>query len=272
MIVFVEDSAQFEKLKSNYVDDTKSLLIIYKGRRIQKVEIFENGLLHNINIFKVYEVILLIIFSKYLVVEYANFLPRTAAFLLRKPIVSVLFGTLTKNNFKKYKFIPAKLQPLRADTYIIVGEYNQTKKIAIFLKSFSNVIFKKRADIPDFQGIPIKDYILFIGQSFDKEGMPFYQGWEHKIMLLLISSGNTVIYCRHPRSNKSENYEKEIDGYIECIEFIKENGRPDLAVSLTSSMINELRESGVNSQNLIVGEYLSEEIQPNLNVLKKYVN
>lgn len=272
MIVFFEDSAQFEKLKSNYLDDTKSLLIRYKGRRVHKFEIFENGFIHDINILNIYEVIRLIIFSKYLVVEYANFLPRAVAFLLCKPIISVLFGTLTKNNFKKYRFIPAKLQPLRADTYIIVGKYNQTKNITIFLKSFSNVIFKSRVDIPDFQGIPIKDYILFIGQSFDKEGMFFYQAWEHKIMLLLMSSGNKIIYCRHPRSNKSEKYENEINGYAECIEFIKENGRPDLAVSLTSSMINELRETGINSQNLIVGEYLSAEIQPNLNVLKKYVN
>lgn len=271
MIVFVEDGEQLLKMQKNYLKSNNFLLITYRGRRVQKLEISEAGKITRVNLLKLYKVVYAVFSSKTIVVEYANLLPRIFAFFLRKQIISLIFGTLTQSNFRKHRFIPEKLQPLRADTFIIFGRYNQTKKIVPFLETFADAVQKNRTDIPNFINLPVEEYILYVGQSFDKEEMHFYQDAEDEIVNSLIQGKYSVVYCRHPRSKRSVSYENEVEGYRACIRYIEENGRPLLAVSLTSSMINELQETEINAFNLISGEYLCEKILPDFDLIKPYV-
>ena len=275
MIVFVEDSAQLLKLQRNYILDNDHLIFWYNGRKITNIQIHKNGHLTNGRIYHLLTLIYFIYYADEIVTEYANFIPRLSAIIFRKRLVSVIFGILTRANFRKLKFIPNKMQPLTADKYVIFGKYNPTRYLCDYLRASATVLLKDRSDLPDFRNKIEGDYILYIGQAFEKDRMQFYDDWEHKIVSELDRARVTQIYCRHPRSLMRYKYKQEINGYSECLQFIAQYGRPKLALSLSSSLIYELKEMGVNASTLISSEsthlMFTTEIDPDTDLIKPYV-
>ncbi len=276
MIVFVEDSLQLKKFQKNYINNTPHLIFWYKGRRITRIQISQSGYSTEVRFHNFVSAIKFIFSSDEVITEYANFLPRLFTIICRKKISSLIFGKLVRANFRKFKYVPHKLQPLVADKYVIFGRQNPTRNLIDFLSETSEVLLKERSDMPDFRSTPESDYILYIGQAFEKDRMEFYDAWEHMVVSKLDAAQLKLVYCRHPRSLRRYDYSEEINGYSECIKFIEQYGRPKIAISMTSSLIFELKEMGVNAVTLMTIEATNlmhtSEVNPDLSIIAEYVD
>jgi len=270
MLIFVEDIAQQNKLLANLDWDANWVVVYYRGLLITRIIFLDCDLKILPIKYNLFMFIRTFLNADKIVTEYANFIPRLASIIFSKKLISAVFGTLLTSSIGKDTVFPRLLRSQLAAEYWIFGRKNKTHKISSFLSTLGTVRSFDRKDFPDFRGLPVNDYILIIGQAWDKENLPFYEHAEDELLEFFLKKRKRIVYCRHPRSQRNYPSLSQVNGYVECIDYIAMHGRPILACSLSSSMISELDEMGVSALNLIVGDYLTETIESNFTLLNKY--
>lgn len=250
MLIFVEDTAQKEKLLS-HLKPNAAIVFFYKKRRIRSLEIMRAK---NDNIFSF---INQIIANKIIVCEYANFVPRCASFITRWTIESHIFGALEfhelENVYKlnKRSSLNKLKTPLCADFYYIYGKKNHTLRLVKHFKQ-AKIPFeiKARVDLPmDLKINSLKPWGVFIGQPFAELGMEKVEITSNQLFNYCASL-MPMVYVRHPRQEfdrTSLASFHSLDGYQELLSYMNLYGAPKFSVSITSSLGYELSEIGITS-------------------------
>ena len=254
-IIFYEDEAQLAKiLAHNNLDHC--LIVKYSGKTITRVDEYKNFAKTKSSVFRL---MCFSFFAENVVCEYANSVPRIWASLFALNLESHIFGVLDFVDFSFQKIPRIKIlrkiySKLYADEYIIYGVFNPTIDLLPFLKEkyLSNVAVKSRNDLSFcFEGQKNSPWAVCIAQPWKELGLHDNEKIQHLIFSNLGKLNLNVFYCRHPRQKFIDiNRSYVIDGWIELKEKIKQNGMPVIAISLSSSLIFELREIGVNAINL----------------------
>lgn len=270
MIIFVEDEFQKDKILKNIRPKRNTLVIFYHGLLLKKIlflDITFNKLPIRSNFI---EIIMSIKKADAIYTEFANFIPRFFSFIFSKKLVATVFGYLVESNIGNNVIFSKLFRSQLADEYWIFGKKNKTHEIKPFLETLAKVKVYDRLDIPDLSNYKTSNYILIIGQSWVEEKLYFYEEAENKLIEFINEKKIKMVYCKHPRSKKNLSNFTQLNGYKECLNYIKKNGRPILACSLCSSMIHELEEMGVCSVALVKGDHLSENIEPDFSMLENY--
>jgi hypothetical protein len=266
-IVFYEDHAQLYKIL-HHNPLNSYIKVHYSGRRILSIAKISRGSESGCG----FACLLLnSILSKYLLCEYANGLPRVWALLCNLRLHSHIFGDLSYRDFDFMSVhestIKRKLfNRLYAEKYIIYGNSNPTQDLMGALSNYykADVILRERTDIDKVKAYMHATFAwaVYIGQPWAEIGDTCNEQIQNKLYELMILRMPDVYFCKHPRQKKN-HFSKVINGWLSLKNFIRENGPPVLAISLSSSMIYELREMGINAI-LIASRENCETIIPEL--------
>lgn len=255
-MIFVQDSAQLEKLNGN-ISYTTALIFWYVGNKITKIQ-SSTGQAYGILNFPL--ILYKMITADEYVCEYANFIPRIFSIIFRKRLHAHVFGVLTVSSFVRNNRIKliGKMNTQYADKFSIYGENNETKDMHEFLSSIANVEYKTRKDIQDLSQYPESRFILFISQPWKELGYLRYSRFEREVYNCLIRNGYKVVVCIHPRGPSVNGIvsQHRVHGYAEAIKYIQSNGRPICALTLSSSMAHELIQMGVSAATMLEGDFM----------------
>jgi hypothetical protein len=250
-IIFYEDQAQLDKIicHNSLVSYIK---VRYSGRLMLSVAIVFKENEHKCG---VGYLILRSIFSRSLLCEYANGLPRLWATLFNLKIQSHIFGVLDYydfdfNSVHKSKIKRKLFNRLYADEYIIYGYFNPTCDLLRPLSDYykSNVVLMKRVDLKkiDQESRTTFPWALYVGQPWAEVGNYNNEETQNKLYQLLNLGVPNTYFCVHPRQTNVQ-IPKVINGWLHLKDFIRDNGPPVLAISLNSSLIYELKEMGIKA-------------------------
>jgi hypothetical protein len=266
-VLFYQDIAQRNKI-INHSFLRFNYFVYYNGRRV--ISVYKQN---NKNFSEKSSILKLSIDSilkkSVVVCEFSNLVPRLFALLTFSAIESHIFGYVNENTLKcvlAYPYFPKILKRLfcnqYSSKYIVYGRFNPTINVCNkLINAGIEVIFRPRTDLINLRNRILKknDFIVYVGQSWDALGKSGHQLLENKITKYL-SDNFSFIYCRHPRSKFSNAYKDELLGYDELLNFLIISGTPRLVVSLSSSLIYELKELGVTSEALL-GATATEELE-----------
>lgn len=255
-IIFYEDQAQLEKLLS-HTKICDYVKVLYSGKKIIRLTAVKNNSESRCGIF---QLISISIKSNVLTCEYSNGIPRFWATLFQMRLQSQLFGVLDYFDFDfdrtyKTKSIRKLMNRLYADEYLIYGSHNPTRDLADEIRNRykAKVVLKERLDIEKANQkascqIP---WSIYIGQPWLEVGNVNNDNIQKCIYEEIKSHLASVYYCKHPRQIWCQvQPENLINGWLGLKEFIRRNGPPQLAISLNSSLIFELKEMGINAVSI----------------------
>lgn len=220
----------FEDIPS--ILDKNHFVIFYRKRKIT-----------NWN-FSIYLNLISTAFSKKTIVvsEYFNLIPRLISFITFSESMSILYGVLTKNNFKKKNI---KLSPLftslYANHFYVV---NRIETLQLVKKHFPH----SRTTFIDLQrkveNSELGNYCLWISQCWEEDNLNEIESFQ-KLLINKLSNLTELIIVKHPRdhNNKYCDLRNATLTQINSIfDFVEKNGLPKYTFGFSSSALLELKD------------------------------
>lgn len=253
-ILFYEDIEQLKKITSH--TDQKCIAIVhYEGRQIRSYKLRDEGIEKPLSFLTFINISLR---AKLVECEYPNGVVRFWAWLFRIKIRSHIFGVIDKssiyaNKFIKINILKKLITRVYADEYIIYGQGNPTKDLGALITHLygSKVTYKQRVDLPNYKKLKPSHWVLYVGQPWEEIGRADIEMLQKFAVEQISKKNYKVIYCSHPREKKIKySFCENVSMMSGCLDRIEKFGPPVLAISITSSLIYELSEMGINSQVL----------------------
>lgn len=259
-IIVCEHNSFKKKIEQDFnISEINNLIwIYYRGNSLKKMSLKKTVLLF------------LTFFSKSTVVsEYFNFIPRVISLLTLSKSISIIYGVLTENNFKKKNkfniFLFSRLtHKLYADHFLII---NRKQTHELIRANFKN----KRIDYIEINrtlkaGKNKSQYCLWISQCWREDGHHHIEKFQQKCIARLNRFFKVVIVC-HPRDSKAKYgtfQNKKLFSLNNAIEFCKTNAPPNYVFGLASSALLEFKDYGqkvIRFKNKYVESFVSNNFE-----------
>jgi hypothetical protein len=255
-VIFYEDDAQLQKIL-HHTNQQCYIKIRYKGRVIVHSSWVGENSEKRIGSFIA---IIKSLKANTLMCEYANGLPRIWALLFGLKIESHIFGLLNKSNLsieaEYWGSLRKKLRAkLYAEEYYIYGEHNPTNDLVQDICKIykSNVGIRKRRDLPKIFNAKVArtNWAVYVGQPWSEIGCLELDLLQGRLYDEMDKKFEKIYYCKHPRQkNLTIDSKVIINGWLELKEIIESKGPPEIAISISSSLIFELKEMGIRAINM----------------------
>lgn len=233
---------EHESFRKKLIEDIPSILdinhcvIFYKNRKVTNLSF--STLLN----------LVLTAFSKNTIVvsEYFNLIPRIVSLVTFSESISIIYGVLTKNNFKKKSIIPSPLfTSLYAHHFYIINRvetFELVKKHFLYSKSTFIDIHRK------IKNYETANYCLWISQCWEEDGQNEIESFQ-KLLINKLSNITELIIVKHPRDhiNKYNHIpNKTLMQMNSIFDYVENKGKPMYTFGFSSSALLELYDYNFN--------------------------
>lgn len=233
---------EHESFRKKLIEDIPSILdknhcvIFYKNRQVTNLS------------FSTFLNLLLTAFSRNTIVvsEYFNLIPRIVSLVTFSESISIIYGILTKNNFKKKNIKSSPLfTSLYANRFYIINRVETFELIKKhFLHSKSTFI-----DIPrKIKNCETANYCLWISQCWEEDGQNEIESFQ-RLLINNLSNFTELIVVKHPRDHiKKYNHipNKTLMQINSIFDYVENKGRPMYTFGFSSSALLELYDYNFN--------------------------
>ena len=254
IILVVEDESFYKKTRKDF-DLKPNILIKYRKRKILDI--------------KFYGLSFKALFQKRILIsEYFNAIPRLIGFITFSTTLSIIYGVLNHDNFKKQGFWFKKLlNPLYANKYLVVNRVATFKTLNTIHPGKVDLIYIERQKLVNKKS---KNFIVWISQcwmEFGRQDIELLQ--QQCIDKLRIK--NDLYIVLHPRDTllKYTSYKasKKVNNISGLLELINQIGYPDKIYGMTSSALLELKDYNLEVVR-IKNQLLADIVDQNQELLK----
>ena len=237
IILVIEDDSFHLKIKKDF-NLKPNILIKYSKRKILKIYFYEFS----------YKVLFQ---KRILISEYFNAIPRIIGFLTIATTLSIIYGSLSYDNFKKRRsWIKKLLIPLYADNYLVVNRKATFETLnAIYPKKVNFISIERQKPVIKKSN----KFNVWISQAWAEIGREDIELFQQQCINRL-QRKNDLYIVLHPRDTSSKytcfEDSRKINNISGLMELIEKVGYPKKIYGLTSSVLLELRDYNIEATRI----------------------